>query len=240
MRPPRTAEKGRSHREGPGADGLDTAARRGGPGLDRLGPTRPPAADPSFENRQDALLTWLDERGLADQVWGVLRHIVSSCTRSRARRAQRGRRSPEALKGDATARSRRCLRAGRRGVSRPSRTAGPVPEEERDRFRPSADGCSGGSGRREPGVKEAMAKDDDEGGGFSGKRNKSWREIDAGRGKGEVPLAAGRPEAAAHRAQRELREVQAGRGRALHRRRPARGLAKTFDPEGKRRRRRRR
>ena len=28
-----------------------------------------------------------------------------------------------------------------------------------------------------------MAKDDNDGGGFSGKRNKSWREIDASRGK---------------------------------------------------------
>jgi hypothetical protein len=28
-----------------------------------------------------------------------------------------------------------------------------------------------------------MVKDDDDGGGFTGKRNKSWREIDARRGK---------------------------------------------------------
>ena len=32
-------------------------------------------------------------------------------------------------------------------------------------------------------MKKAMVKDDDDGGGFTGKRNKSWREIDARRGK---------------------------------------------------------
>ena len=80
-----------------------------------------------------------------------------------------------------------------------------------------------------------MAKDrDDDGGGFTGKRNKSWREIDAARGKQQVPLAPGRPRAAADRAQRQLRQVQGAADALFTGGELPEGLAKTFDPEGKR------
>ncbi len=81
-----------------------------------------------------------------------------------------------------------------------------------------------------------MAKDkDDEGGGFSGKRNKSWREIDAGRGKGSKY----------HSRQDDPKQQRIERSASYEKYKQAadslftggelpEGLAKTFDPEGKR------
>ena len=79
-----------------------------------------------------------------------------------------------------------------------------------------------------------MVKDDDDGGGFTGKRNKSWREIDARRGKSKYHSRQDDP--AQQRIERSAtytRYKQAAdslfTGGAL-----PEGLAKTFDPDGKR------
>jgi hypothetical protein len=81
-----------------------------------------------------------------------------------------------------------------------------------------------------------MAKDrDDEGGGFAGKRNKSWREIDAQRGKGSKY----------HSRQDDPKQQRIERSASYEKYKQAadalftggalpEGLAKTFDPEGKR------
>lgn len=80
-----------------------------------------------------------------------------------------------------------------------------------------------------------MAKDDDNGGGFSGKRNKSWREIDAGRSKGSKY----------HSRQDDPAQQKIERSASYEKYKAAadslftggelpEGLAKTFDPEGKR------
>lgn len=80
-----------------------------------------------------------------------------------------------------------------------------------------------------------MAKDrDDEGGGFSGKRNKTWREIDAMRGKSK-----------SHSRQDDPAQQRIERSASYTRYKAAadalftggelpEGLAKQFDPEGKR------
>ena len=80
---------------------------------------------------------------------------------------------------------------------------------------------------------DVMVKDDDDGGGFTGKRNKSWREIDARRGKSKYHSRQDDP--AQQRIERSAtytRYKQAAdalfTGGAL-----PEGLAKTFDPEGK-------
>src|SRR5689334_2927020 len=76
---------------------------------------------------------------------------------------------------------------------------------------------------------------DDEGGGFSGKRNKSWREIDAQRGKGSKY----------HSRQDDPKQQRIERSASYERYKQAadalftggelpEGLAKAFDPEGKR------
>jgi hypothetical protein len=80
----------------------------------------------------------------------------------------------------------------------------------------------------------ARDKDDDRGGGFSGKRNKSWREIDAQRGKSKY-----------HSRQEDPQQQRIERSASYERYKLAAdslftggelpdGLAKTFDPEGKR------
>src|SRR5690242_17842395 len=79
-----------------------------------------------------------------------------------------------------------------------------------------------------------MAKDSDEGGGFSGKRNKSWRELDAQRGKSKYHSRQDDPkQQRIERSASYTRYKQAAdalfTGGAL-----PEGLAKTFDPEGKR------
>src|SRR3954471_9204107 len=80
-----------------------------------------------------------------------------------------------------------------------------------------------------------MAKDkDDEGGGFSGKRNKSWREIDARGGKSKY-----------HSRQDDPQQQRIERSASYEKYKQAadslftggalpEGLQKTFDPEGKR------
>jgi hypothetical protein len=85
-----------------------------------------------------------------------------------------------------------------------------------------------------PEVKQPMIKDDDEGGGFTGKRNKSWREIDARKGKSKYHSRQDDP--AQQRIERSAtytRYKQAAdslfTGGAL-----PEGLAKAFDPDGKR------
>ncbi len=80
-----------------------------------------------------------------------------------------------------------------------------------------------------------MAKDkDDQGGGFSGKRNKSWREIDAQRGKSKSHSrqddpAQQRIERSASYSRYKLAADALFTGGEL-----PEGLAKAFDPEGKR------
>lgn len=79
-----------------------------------------------------------------------------------------------------------------------------------------------------------MAKDKDEGGGFSGRRNKSWREIDAAKGKSKY-----------HSRQDDPKQQRIERSATYSRYKAAadalftggelpEGLAQTFDPEGKR------
>jgi hypothetical protein len=79
-----------------------------------------------------------------------------------------------------------------------------------------------------------MGKKDDEGGGFSGKRNKSWREIDAQRGKSR-----------SHSRQDDPAQQRIERSASYEKYKKAadslftggelpEGLAKTFDPDGKR------
>jgi len=75
---------------------------------------------------------------------------------------------------------------------------------------------------------------DDDGGGFTGKRNKSWREIDANRGKSKGHSRQDDPsqQRIERSASYEKYKVAADalfNGGAL-----PEGLAKTFDPEGKR------
>lgn len=79
-----------------------------------------------------------------------------------------------------------------------------------------------------------MARDRDDGGGFSGKRNKSWREIDAQRGKSRSHSRQDDP--AQQRIERSPtyeRYKQAADALFTGGELPE-GLAKAFDPEGKR------
>ena len=80
----------------------------------------------------------------------------------------------------------------------------------------------------------AREKRDDDGGGFSGKRNKSWREIDAQRGKSKY-----------HSRQDDPQQQRIERSASYEKYKQAadslftggalpEGLEKTFDPEGKR------
>ena len=64
----------RPGRAGPGEPDLPTCSAFA-PGCP---PTRAagPGSSDSFENRQDALLSSLDERGLSDEGWAVLRHLA--------------------------------------------------------------------------------------------------------------------------------------------------------------------
>jgi hypothetical protein len=79
-----------------------------------------------------------------------------------------------------------------------------------------------------------MGKKDDDGGGFSGKRNKSWRDIDAQRGKSKYHSRQDDP--AQQRLERSAtyaRYKQAADALFTGGELPE-GLAKAFDPEGKR------
>lgn len=80
----------------------------------------------------------------------------------------------------------------------------------------------------------ARDRDKDEGGGFSGKRNKSWREIDAARGKSKSHSRQDDP--AQQRIERSAsysRYKQAADALFTGGELPE-GLAKQFDPDGKR------
>src|SRR5437879_3451970 len=79
-----------------------------------------------------------------------------------------------------------------------------------------------------------MARNDDDGGGFTGKRNKSFREIDAQRGKSKYHSRQDDPkQQRIERSASYTRYKQAAdalfTGGAL-----PEGLEKTFDPDGKR------
>jgi hypothetical protein len=58
-------------KEGPGAEWLETAWRY----LENA-PKELTRLEHAFENRQDALVTWLDESGVDDQVYGAARQIL--------------------------------------------------------------------------------------------------------------------------------------------------------------------
>lgn len=80
----------------------------------------------------------------------------------------------------------------------------------------------------------ANDRDDRDGGGFTGKRNKSWRELDASRGKSKSHSRQDDPqqqriERSASYEKYKLAADSLFTGGAL-----PEGLAKTFDPEGKR------
>src|ERR671916_2151666 len=80
----------------------------------------------------------------------------------------------------------------------------------------------------------ARDKDDNDGGGFSGKRNKTWREIDASRGKSKSHSRQDDP--AQQRIERSAsytRYKQAADSLFTGGELPE-SLAKAFDPEGKR------
>lgn len=79
-----------------------------------------------------------------------------------------------------------------------------------------------------------MARDKDEGGGFSGKRNKSWREIDAQRGKSRSHSRQDDPgQQRIERSASYTRYKQAADALFTGGELPE-TLAKAFDPDGKR------
>jgi hypothetical protein len=80
----------------------------------------------------------------------------------------------------------------------------------------------------------AKDRDNDEGGGFTGKRNKSWREIDALRGKSKYHSRQDDP--AQQRIQRSAtyERYKAAANALFTGGELPDALAKTFDPEGKR------
>ena len=123
----------------PGAGGLDAGeveAVRSWLASDRRARER---LTDSFENRQDALLASLDERGLSDQGWGVLRQLAFElhAVLEHADGAAPASVPPEALEGDPAANvpveliglvDQAFARAEQDGT-------GPVPEAERDAVR---------------------------------------------------------------------------------------------------------
>lgn len=78
-----------------------------------------------------------------------------------------------------------------------------------------------------------MAKDND-GGGFSGKRNKSWREIDASRGKSRSHSRQDDPAQQRIERSASYEKYKAAADALFTGGELPEGLAKTFDPEGKR------
>lgn len=80
-----------------------------------------------------------------------------------------------------------------------------------------------------------MARDkDDRGGGFSGKRNKSWREIDAQRGKSKYHSRQDDPQQQRIERSASYEKYKAAADALFTGGELPEGLAKTFDPEGKR------
>lgn len=80
----------------------------------------------------------------------------------------------------------------------------------------------------------AKEKDDDEGGGFTGKRNKSWREIDAARGKSKYHSRHDDPKQQRIERSASYERYKAAANALFTGGELPEGLAKTFDPEGKR------
>lgn len=80
-----------------------------------------------------------------------------------------------------------------------------------------------------------MARDkDDRGGGFSGKRNKSWREIDAQKGKSKYHSRQDDPQQQRIERSASYEKYKAAADALFTGGELPEGLAKTFDPEGKR------
>jgi len=79
-----------------------------------------------------------------------------------------------------------------------------------------------------------MAKDRDDGGGFSGKRNKSWREIDAQKGKSKYHSRQDDPAQQKIERSASYQKYKAAADALFTGGELPEGLAKTFDPEGKR------
>jgi hypothetical protein len=80
----------------------------------------------------------------------------------------------------------------------------------------------------------AKDRDDDRGGGFSGKRNKSWREIDAQRGKSKYHSRQDDPQQQKIERSASYEKYKAAADALFTGGELPDGLAKTFDPEGKR------
>ncbi|MFZ5469548.1 MAG: hypothetical protein ACOZIN_08935 [Myxococcota bacterium] len=80
----------------------------------------------------------------------------------------------------------------------------------------------------------ARNKERDEGGGFSGKRNKSWREIDAQRGKSKYHSRQDDPTQQRIERSASYEKYKAAADALFTGGELPEGLAKTFDPEGKR------
>lgn len=93
----------------------------------------------SFENRQDSLLTSLDERGLSDEGWGVLRQLAFElhAVLEHADGAAPASVPPEALEGDPAAKAPVQLIGLVDQALAPAEQdgTGPVPEAERDTVR---------------------------------------------------------------------------------------------------------
>ena len=80
----------------------------------------------------------------------------------------------------------------------------------------------------------ARDKDDNDGGGFSGKRNKSWREIDAMRGKSKSHSRQDDPAQQRIERSASYQKYKAAADALFTGGELPQGLAEKFDPEGKR------
>ena len=133
-RPPRPEKVGPPGRPGPtGPDAAYLAAVRAWLASDRRARER---LTDSFENRQDALLGSLDERGLSDEGWGVLRQLAFElhAVLEHADGAAPASVPPEALEGDPAAKAPVELIGLVDQALAPAEQdgTGPVPETERD------------------------------------------------------------------------------------------------------------
>ena len=79
-----------------------------------------------------------------------------------------------------------------------------------------------------------MAKESDDGGGFSGKRNKSWREIDAKKGRSRYPSRHDEVEQQRLERSPSYQRYKLAADALFTGGELPEGLAKTFDPDGKR------
>src|SRR5919107_1925935 len=80
----------------------------------------------------------------------------------------------------------------------------------------------------------ARDKDDNDGGGFSGKRNKTWREIDAMRGKSKSHSRQDDPAQQRIERSASYQKYKAAADSLFTGGELPQGLAEKFDPEGKR------